>query len=171
MLIIARQELYKSKQGKVRTSIEMSIFIDKVSEIEHEAFLTTWLSIFVFPHKDLVKSFLFPIAPIHLARGNIVALAPKKLASIYKDLSLFKKTIVGLSKYQVGGDRCPMEVTLHSPFYLVQIWVWERLKILQPQTMLINQGDPSLFRYKSDCLHYCISLLTTLQNLNAEQIP
>jgi len=89
MLIITRQQLYKSKQGKARTSIGMGIFIDKGSEIEHEAFLTTWLSIFVFPHKDLVKSFLFPIA-IHFARGNTIALAPKILASIYKDLSLFK---------------------------------------------------------------------------------
>ncbi|XP_024634660.1 uncharacterized protein [Medicago truncatula] len=59
-------------------------------------------------------------------RGNPIALAPAVLASIYKDLTLFKKTIVGLSKYYVGGDRFPLEVNLRSPFYLVQIWVWER---------------------------------------------
>jgi len=100
----------------------MDIFIGKGTEIEHEAFLATWLSIFVFPHNNLVKSYLFPIA-ILLARGNIIALAPAVLASIYKDLSLFKKTIVDLSKYPVGGDRYPLEVTLQSPFYLVQIWV------------------------------------------------
>ncbi|XP_027190347.1 uncharacterized protein [Cicer arietinum] len=42
-----------------------------------------------------------------------------------------------------------MEVTLQSPFYLVQIWVWERFKNLQPQpqSMLINHGDPLLFRW------------------------
>jgi hypothetical protein len=50
------------------------------------------------------------------------------LASLYKDLILFKKTIVGLSKYRVGGDKIPMVVTLQSPLYLVKIWVWERFK-------------------------------------------
>jgi len=80
--IIARQTLYKTKSGKAYTFYWMDIFIDKGSEFEHEAFLSTWLSIFVFPHKDLVKRSLFPNA-IHLARGNPIALAPAVLASIY----------------------------------------------------------------------------------------
>jgi hypothetical protein len=51
----------------------MYIFINKESEIEHEAFLASWLSIFVFPHKCLwVKSYLFPIV-VQLARGNTIA--------------------------------------------------------------------------------------------------
>jgi len=91
------------------------MFIDKGSKIEHEAFFSTWLSIFVFPHKDLVKNSLFPIA-IHLARGNSIALATAVLASVFKDLSLFNKTIVGLRKYIVGSDRLSMELTLQSPF-------------------------------------------------------
>ncbi|PNY11397.1 serine/threonine-protein phosphatase, partial [Trifolium pratense] len=123
-LIFARNELYKTKSGKPRPSIWMDIFIGKGSEIEHEAFLATWL-------------------------GNPIALAPAVLASIYRDLTLFKKTIVDLSKYPTGGDRFPVEITLQSPFYLVQIWVWERFKNLQPkpQTMLTNHGDPLLFRW------------------------
>lgn len=147
-LIIARKEL-KQQAGKPRARLWMDIFIDKGSEIEHEAFLATWLSVFVFPHKVLLKSCLFPIA-VQLARGNPIALAPAVLASIYKDLSLFKKTIVGLKKYPVGGVRLPLEITLASPFYLVQIWVWERFKNLQPQpqTMMINHGDPLLFRWR-----------------------
>jgi hypothetical protein len=44
---------------------------------------------------------MFPIA-IHLARGNPIALAPIVLASIYRDLTLFKKTIVDLSKFGCG---------------------------------------------------------------------
>jgi len=115
-------------------------------EIEHEAFLATWLSIFVFRHKLLVKLSLFPIA-VHLARGNPVAFAPSVLASIYNDLGVFKKTVDDSSKYPVGGDRYPLELTLESPFYLVQIWVWERFKNLQPQPMLINHGDPFLSRW------------------------
>ncbi|XP_045822339.1 uncharacterized protein LOC123915241 [Trifolium pratense] len=146
-LILARQQLTNRKEGGMaRKPLWMDIFIGKGSEIEHEAFLATWLSAFVFPHKVLVKSCLFPIA-IHLARGNPIALAPAVLASIYRDLTLFKKTIVDLSKFPVSGDRFPLEITLPSPFYLVQIWVWERFKNLQPQPMLINHGDPLLFRW------------------------
>jgi len=135
------------KQRGARTTLWMDIFIDKGSKIEHEAFLVTWLSLFVFPHKySFVKTSFFPIA-VHLSRGNSIALAPAVLATIYKDLTLFNKTIVDLSKHLVGGDTYPLEVTLKSPFYLVQIWVWERFKNLQPQPMLINLEDPFLFRW------------------------
>ncbi|CAJ2639716.1 unnamed protein product [Trifolium pratense] len=147
-LMLARQQLTTNQKtgGQATTSMWMDMFIDKGSEIEHEAFLSTWLSIYVFPHKFCVKNCLFSIA-VHLARGNSIALAPAVLASIYKDLSLFKKTIDGLSKYPVSGDRFPLEVTLPSPFYLVQIWVWERFKNLQPQPLSINYGYPLLFRW------------------------
>jgi len=94
--------------------------IDKGSEIEHKAFLATWLSIFVFPHKKMVKSCLFSIA-VNLARRNSIALALAVLGSINKDLALFKKTTIDLSKYHVGDDRFPAEFTYLSPFYLVQV--------------------------------------------------
>ncbi|WJX31770.1 hypothetical protein P8452_20166 [Trifolium repens] len=142
----ARRQLYKTKSGAPRTSLWMDVFIDKGSEIEHEAFLTTWLSIFVFPHKRMfVKSCLFPIA-IRLARGNTIALGPSVLASLYKDLSLFKKQMVDLKKC---SDKFPLllDVNLQSPFYLIQVWVWERFKNLQPQPKLINNGDPLLLRW------------------------
>ncbi|KAK2441330.1 serine/threonine-protein phosphatase 7 long form protein [Trifolium repens] len=145
-LILAREQL---TQKSTTPSIWMDIFIDKGSEIEHEAFLATWLSIFVFPHKYLLlKSSLFPIA-IHLARGNTIALAPAVLASIYKDSSVFKETIVGLKKCSVRGDKLPLvlQVNVQSPFYLVQVWVWERFQNLQPQPKLINNGDPLLLRW------------------------
>ncbi len=60
-LIIARQQLTNRKHGGVaNTSCWMDIFIDKGSEVEHEAFLATWLSIFVFPNRySLVKSTLY----------------------------------------------------------------------------------------------------------------
>jgi hypothetical protein len=65
---------------------------------------------------------LFLIAA-HLARGNLIALTLAVLASasLYKYLSLFKKTIVALSKYVVGADSFSVEATIQSPFYLVQI--------------------------------------------------
>ncbi|XP_045822349.1 uncharacterized protein LOC123915251 [Trifolium pratense] len=88
---------------------------------------------------------LFPIA-VCLARGNPIALAPAVLASLYKDLSMFKKTIVDLKK-------CPdkfhlvLDINLQSPFYLVQVWVWERFKNLQPQPNSIKNGDHVLFKW------------------------
>lgn len=151
-MVLKRQEFWRSKKGRASTSQWMNMFIDSGSEIEHEAFLATWLSIFVFPHNSLVKRSLFPIA-VQLARGNPIALAPAVLASIYKDLGVFKETIVGLSstKYpEPGGDNkwsLELEATLRSPFYLVQIWVWERFKNLQPEPNLISNGDPVLFRW------------------------
>ncbi|XP_058782356.1 uncharacterized protein LOC131656750 [Vicia villosa] len=146
-LRLARQKPWQTSKAKATTTMWMDIFLDEGSEIEHEAFLVTWLSIFVFPYNNLVNQSLFPIA-IHIARGNSIALAPAVLAGIYKDLTLFKKTIVDLWKHDVaGGDRFPLEVTFQSPFYLVQIWVWERFKNLQPQPVLINREDPLLFRW------------------------
>ncbi|XP_045822341.1 protein MAIN-LIKE 2-like [Trifolium pratense] len=145
-MILARQQISTKKGSQARTTLWMDIFIDKGSEIEHEAFLATLLSVLVFPHRILVKRSLFPI-DVHLGRGNPIALAPAVLASIYRDLTLFKKTIVDLSKFPAGSYRYPLEITLPSPFYLVQIWVWERFKNLQPQPMLINHGDPLLFRW------------------------
>jgi hypothetical protein len=73
-------------------------------------------------------------------------LAPTVLARIYKDLTLFKKTIIDLSKYHVSDDRFPVEFSLLSPFYLVRVWLWERFTNLQPQLMLINSIDPLFFR-------------------------
>ncbi|PNX99253.1 serine/threonine-protein phosphatase [Trifolium pratense] len=50
-LILARQQLTNIKDGaKATTALWRDIFIGKGSEIEHEAFLATWLSAFVFPH-------------------------------------------------------------------------------------------------------------------------
>ncbi|XP_045809864.1 uncharacterized protein LOC123904221 [Trifolium pratense] len=39
------------------------------------------------------------------------------------------------------------EVNVQSPIYLVQVWVWERFKNLQPQPKLINNGDHVLLRW------------------------
>jgi hypothetical protein len=90
----------------------------------------------VFPFSSL-----FPITVL-LARGNPIALAPPVLACLYKDLSFLKVTIVDLKK-------CPLvfEVNVQSPFYLVQVWVWERFPNLQPHPKLINYGDPVLLRW------------------------
>jgi len=91
---------------------------------------------------------LFPIA-VHLTRGNPIALAPTVLASLYNDLRLFKETIVGLTKITTEGAKVPLkvEVNVQSPLYLVQVWVWERFKNLQPKPKFINNGDHVLMRW------------------------
>ncbi|KAL2322611.1 hypothetical protein Fmac_026990 [Flemingia macrophylla] len=140
-LIHARREPWRRKKGKASLSAWMNLFVNSGSEIEHEAFIATWLTMVGFSTNGLVSTSVFPIA-VHLARGNPLALGPAVLASIYTDLSLFKKAIVG-----VTGDKLETEVTLKSPFYLVQIWVWERFKNLQPQPRLVGVKDPVLFRW------------------------
>ncbi|KAF2314214.1 hypothetical protein GH714_024158 [Hevea brasiliensis] len=64
----------------------MEEFMFSGSEIEHEAFLSLWLEMFVFhDSENTLRDCIFPIA-IHLAKGEVVALAPAVLASIYRDL-------------------------------------------------------------------------------------
>ncbi|CAL0299515.1 unnamed protein product [Lupinus luteus] len=161
-LLIARQEPWKNNRCKATASEWMKIFINSGSQIEHEAFLTTWLSMFVFPYKGLINKDVFPIA-IHLARGNTIALAPAVLAGVYKDLGCMRETIVYLAKKAVVAE-IDLEVILQSPFYLVQIWVWERFRNLQPQPNLINKGDPVLAKWhkvkalKVDNVRFCLNL-------------
>ncbi|KAK7316746.1 hypothetical protein RJT34_00430 [Clitoria ternatea] len=145
-LIHARREPWRIKKGKANIASWMELFANSGSDVEHEAFLAAWLSMFLFSHNGLIRKFVFPIA-IHLARGNTIALAPAVLASIYKDLSLLKKTIVRLKERSPLSDNLQLEVALHSPFYLVQIWLWERFKNLQPKPNLIDNQDPVLFRW------------------------
>ncbi|BAT89317.1 hypothetical protein VIGAN_06024600 [Vigna angularis var. angularis] len=96
-LILARKEPWKRNKGNVSLSAWMDIFRNSGSEIEHEAFLATWLTMVGFSPNDCVNQLVFPIA-IHLARGNPIALGPTVLASIYQDLSLLKETVVDLTK-------------------------------------------------------------------------
>ncbi|KAI9071718.1 hypothetical protein K1719_046322 [Acacia pycnantha] len=126
----------------------MTIFMNSGRVIEHEAFLVAWLSIFVFPGKFFsVNTIVFPIA-IHLARGTAIALAPAVLASIYRDLSLLKQTMVALTRNVADASvEEHLQLELRSLFYLVQIWVWERLVGLQPKPNVIIHGNPVIGRW------------------------
>jgi len=133
---ISRGKVIKPCQSKW-----MEKFMDSGSEIEHEAFLSLWLARYVFRDSDIaLKDHFFPIA-IQMARGERIALAPAVLASIYRDLSLLKETIVFTTKLETFEDGV-LALTIWSPFLLVQIWGWERFPMFQPKPLFLKNGDP-----------------------------
>ncbi|CAN4122255.1 unnamed protein product [Withania somnifera] len=119
----------------------LNFFMDSGKVFEQEAFLSLWLSRFVFPGNeyDKIGKHVFPIA-INLARGTRLALAPVVLASIYRDLSLLKQTMIMASSNEPNssngkdGDRFNnLEFSLWAPLFFVQVWAWERLLLLRPE--------------------------------------
>ncbi|KAF2318468.1 hypothetical protein GH714_008018 [Hevea brasiliensis] len=138
------QKVVRSKAKKVCQYAWMRNFIQCGTEIEHEAFLSLWLSRFVFQNSaQTIRKNVFPIA-INLARGIPVALAPAVLASIYRDLSRLKGIIIS-SKFKTGVNNESMHIP--SPFQLVQLWAWERFQALQPNPNMIIRGDPRFSRW------------------------
>ncbi|KDP39095.1 hypothetical protein JCGZ_00852 [Jatropha curcas] len=133
----ARTELGRRPARKACQNGWMKMFMNSGSEIEHEAFLSLWLERYVFKDSEqLIKTRVFPIA-IHLAKGELVALGPAVLASIYRDLGLLKATILAATEF---GDA--LGVTLWSPFHLVQLWAWERFAEFQPKPNVSGNGKP-----------------------------
>lgn len=136
-LMEVRRELVKSKQNNARHGAWISYFLQGGREFEHEAFLALWLSRFVFPKlHDSISTAVFPIA-VNLARGKRIALAPAVLASIYRDLSLLRKTMIASTDLDGNGESA---LTLYAPLQIVQIWVFERFVSLS-QPRLIEDGE------------------------------
>ncbi|XP_021663570.2 uncharacterized protein LOC110652309 [Hevea brasiliensis] len=120
----------------------MEEFMFSGSEIEHEAFLSLWLEMFVFhDSENTLRDCIFPIA-IHLAEGELVALAPAVLASIYRDLGLLKAQIVAVTEFRRRDYADILAVALWSPLHLVQLWAWERFPAFQPRASSIRNGEP-----------------------------
>lgn len=144
-LITARKELIKSRSKKACQNAWMKKFMDSDSEIEHEAFLSLWLSRYVFSSnaRGMIRSIVFPIA-IHLSRGTKLALASPVLASLYKDIGLLKGDIAAVPNFQIEGNNKDNDtpITLWSPLQLVQLWAWERFPIIQPTPNLLKHGEP-----------------------------
>ncbi|RVX04011.1 hypothetical protein CK203_021747 [Vitis vinifera] len=98
-LIAERLQVTRTKAQKACQSGWMNRWMGTGNQIEHEAFLSMWVSRFVLPTKSnsTIEKHVFSIA-IRLARGIPVALGPAVLVSIYRDLSLLKQTTVALTK-------------------------------------------------------------------------
>lgn len=127
----------------------MKEFMGNGGELEHIAFLSLWLSRFVFGKKlqNTNDRDLFSVA-IHLAHGSRLALGPAVLASIYRDLSLLKGTIMASAELLLNGsDDEFLSLTLQAPLRLVQVWAWERFPGLQPEPKPIINGEPRISRW------------------------
>ncbi|WCJ32889.1 Aminotransferase-like plant mobile domain family protein [Euphorbia peplus] len=139
-LVRERKKIIQTRARKACQATWLKLFMDSGTQIEHEAFLSLWLSRFVLPtSRDVIRECVFPIA-IHLARGTRIALAPAVLASIYRDLSLLKQKIVSLTTLDAKTDE-KVVATTYAPFQLVLIWVWERFLKLSPKPNLIKAGE------------------------------
>ncbi|CAA3027301.1 Hypothetical predicted protein [Olea europaea subsp. europaea] len=117
------------------------MFMDKGTESEHIAFLSLWLSRFVFPGNvpDHIGNHVFWIA-IYLARGTRLALAPAVLASIYRDMGLLKASMADSTQIKDGSF---LSFALWSPLCYIQVWAWERLPILRPKPNFMKCLRPS----------------------------
>ncbi|XP_065864604.1 uncharacterized protein [Euphorbia lathyris] len=145
VLVRERKKVSTTPARKASQSTWLKVFMDSGSEVEHEAFLSFWLSRFVLPNsRDLIRQSVFPIA-IHLARGNRIALAPAVLATIYRDLTLLKQMIVSLTA--LNDEK--VVVTTFAPFQLVLVWVWERFVKLSPKPKLLKIGEPRFAQWNN----------------------
>ncbi|KAH0651504.1 hypothetical protein KY284_031416 [Solanum tuberosum] len=122
----ARRELIGLKTNN--HSRWLNYFMNSGKDYEHQAFLSLWLSRFVFPCK--IGAPVFSIA-VSLARGMRLALAPAVLASIYRDLGSLRKAMIetGRNRDRIGIHK----LNLWSPLFFVQVWAWERMVSLQPE--------------------------------------
>ncbi|WCJ32891.1 Aminotransferase-like plant mobile domain family protein [Euphorbia peplus] len=145
-----RKKLNRTPARKPYHNAWLNAFMDSGSEIEHEAFLSLWLSRFVLPtSKDVICDCVFPIA-IYLARGTRIALAPAVLGSIYRDLTLLKQKIVSLTTLEADDK---VDVTTYAPFQLVLVWVWERFVKLSPKANPVKNGEPRFSQWNNLTSH------------------
>nr|KJB32617.1 hypothetical protein B456_005G249100 [Gossypium raimondii] len=165
----ARIEIVRSKAKKACPRLWMQRFMDSGNEIEHEAFLSFWLSRYVFTNAhETIREHVFPIA-VHLARGTRLALAPAVLASIYRDLCLLKDAITASTKM---GKEEVFKLTLWSPFQLVQVWAWERFAELRPKPNPIVKGEQRLVQWHDvSCKVENVRLALELANGSFEWRP
>ncbi|XP_047339849.1 uncharacterized protein LOC124943381 [Impatiens glandulifera] len=148
MLKMERLEIGRTKAARACQYLWMNKFMGTGSNIEHEAFLSLWLSRFVFtgPAINTIRTIVFPVA-IHLSRGTKMALAPAVLASLYRDLHLLKRREQCRS-HKPSKSMLLNKITLWAPFQLVQAWIWERFESLRPQDIrTVHITQPLICRW------------------------
>ncbi|GMH25512.1 hypothetical protein Nepgr_027355 [Nepenthes gracilis] len=149
-LIEVHRSISQGKSHKTSHNMWMKHFMELDSPVEHEAFLTLWLSRFVLPSvsSDTVMKKFFMLA-IYLSRGNKIALAPVVLASIYRDLTRLKSTMITAAKLGKSDDsgNFILATILWAPFQIVQVWAWERFPALRLNPGKTEPGEPRFARW------------------------
>ena len=137
-LDMKRMEMSREKSRKATHGGWIKHFMESESEFEHVAFLSLWLSRYVFPSSDsTIGKHVFSIA-VHLSCGTRIALAPAILASLYKNLKKLKKQAVASKE----------AISVLGPFQLVQLWALERFPSLGPSLpKTLHPGEPRAARW------------------------
>ncbi|XVE80357.1 hypothetical protein DITRI_Ditri14bG0133200 [Diplodiscus trichospermus] len=146
--------LSRNNSRKTDHSCWLKHFMEEDKEYEHVAFLSLWLSRYVFPSlpEKVVSKQVFPVA-IHLSSETRIALAPEVLASLYKNLTLLKNQAMSSSE----------EMTASGPLKLLQLWDFERFPFLGPSTPnTLQPEEPRAARFHR--LNAKISLLQLPDN-------
>ncbi|XP_022717679.1 uncharacterized protein LOC111276135 [Durio zibethinus] len=131
--------LSRDKSKKASHSCWIKHFMEEQSEFEHVAFLSLWLSRYVFPSlpEKIVAKQVLPVA-IHLSSKTRIALAPAVLASLYKSLTLLQNQAMS----------SPEEITASGPLKLLQLWAFERFPSLGPSIPnALKPGEPRAARF------------------------
>ncbi|XVF34032.1 hypothetical protein REPUB_Repub18cG0022100 [Reevesia pubescens] len=129
----------RNKSKKASHCCWINHFMEEKGEYEHVAFLSLWLSRYVFPSlpEKIVAKQVFPVA-IHLSSKTRLALAPAVLASLYKHLTLLKNQAMSF----------PQEITASGPLKLLQLWAFERFPSLGPSIPnTLKPGEPRAARF------------------------
>ncbi|KAL5717711.1 hypothetical protein ACHQM5_010683 [Ranunculus cassubicifolius] len=139
-LIGGYMELVRSSARKAHQSAWINLFMGRNGDLEHAAFLSFWLSRYVFPSKamDIIHKQVFPIA-VHLSQSTRIALAPAVLASLYRDMRVMKEQLDTKHVKDLSATIC-------APF-IIQLWGWERYSSLQPTPNSISLGEPRAARW------------------------
>nr|XP_010923926.1 uncharacterized protein LOC105046877 [Elaeis guineensis] len=143
-LAAEHKKFYKYTCKKPEQSAWMRHFVEgDGDEFEHVAFLSLWLSRYVFPaHPEKTVSLhMFPIA-VRLARGARIALGPAVLASLYRDLQAVKDCLVSKCEQEVPS------LVVWAPFDILQMWIWERFVALRPDAKnFVHDVEPRTKRW------------------------
>ncbi|OVA03376.1 Aminotransferase-like [Macleaya cordata] len=146
-----RRALHKEKARKASEGAWINRFMGSNSELEHVAFLSLWLSRYVFPdHPDgLIRKEVFSVA-VHLAQGTTIALAPAVLASLYANLTSLKQQVLDSSKLDLSVSKFDVSFSIWGPFQLLQIWAWEHFPPLRPKSPnSLTLGEPRIARWNN----------------------
>ncbi|XP_076895660.1 uncharacterized protein LOC143548356 [Bidens hawaiensis] len=138
----AYKKIVRSPLKKVSFRAWREKFMGRQKAHEHEAFLASWLSKYIFAStKNTISPATFHLA-ILLARGRRIAMAPAVLATLYRDLHFLQTAILDVQQ----GITNTVVREVFSPMYYIQVWIWERFAygILSPSIHNILNGETRL---------------------------